>query len=291
MKLILNQPLIYVNGLRRSLISHVPSFSLNCRIVDNQTDYNEQVIRLRISMIPVKENLIVQLDETNESNTDIHITSSHFNNQFIMPDIFLFTLKPNQKITLECSTQMGYGYQHARWQVIQTPIMKRIDNIKLNDYDSTKVMEITPELLTNGKIDKKKCLIDKTAVFKLNEIYPVIGIEPTGEYELSFESDFYDESYCLEHAIGHLKQLFQKPFSYEIIHDPKLKILKFSESYTFANILLYYCQKHFEYATYTKCHYLNDYILFKIDGLISKLDDIRQEILVDLDKLEQSCIS
>ena len=295
MKLHLKFPLPFVNGLRRSLISYVPSFSLNSNIIENETSYNDDILKLRISMIPVKQHLECLLEKENTTNKTINITSTDFQNDHLMQNIWLFDLKPGQKISIRCDTERGFGYQNARWQVIQTPLMKKLENVEIKKYDLEKIKTISPELIKNNKIDKEKCLIDKTAVQRINEIIPgTIRFQDQGEYELYFEADFYSEIYCLHHALEHLKQLFEK-LDYEIIHDPKMKILKFeNRSHTFGNILQYYLQKHkgVNFACYVKDHYLNDYILIKFDHeKIEILEEIRKQILEDLNQLEQFCIS
>ncbi len=292
MKLHLNFPLPIINGLRRSLISHVPSFSLNTKFIENETSYNDDILRLRISMVPVKHNLSTRIEKENKTTDIIKITSSDFENENIMPNIFLFDLKPNQKICIECETEQGFGYQHARWQVIQTPIMKLIETVEIKKgYDIKQIETHSPELLTNGKINKNKCLIDRTAVERLNEIEKIITFKNNGEYELSFEADFYSEIYCLHHALEHLKQLFSK-LDYEIIHHPEMNLLKFQgKTHTFGNIMQYYLQQHCAFASYTKEHYLDNHILIKFIGTLEILEQIRKQILQDLDQLEQFCIS
>lgn len=297
MKLKLNCSLPFVNGLRRALISYVPSFSLNTIFIENETSYNDDILKLRISMIPIKEACKTKLEKENTTNEIIKITSSDFENineNIIMPNIFLFDLKPKQKIIIECETEKGYGYQNARWQVIQTPIMKKVETIEIKKNDITIVQEHAPELLTDNRINKNKCLIDRTAVERLNEISNIITFKHKDkEYELSFESDYYSEMYCLEHALNYLKQLFSK-LEYDIIHHLELHILKFkNKCHTLGNILQYYLQKECKFASYTKEHYLDNFILVKFDNSqdLTILEKIRKQILQDLIQLEQSCIS
>lgn len=290
MKLILNNSLAFINGLRRSLISYVPSFSLNTKFIENETDYNTDILNLRISMIPVKTQFKCSLQKTNNTDKIIKITSNDFNNENIMQDIFIFNLKPKQTIHIECESEMGYGYQHSRWQVIQTPWMKKIEDVVFKKYDAEKFISIVPELFINGKLDKQKCLIDRTAVAKLNEISPIVTFTHNGDYELGFESNYYDEKFCLDKAFEHLKQLFNS-FEYEIIHDPNIKILKFNNrSYTFGNILQYYLQQKCNFSSFIKPHHLDNYILIKMDNNLSILEDIRKQILLDLEQFQQSCI-
>lgn len=299
MKLKLNFPLPFVNGLRRALISYIPSFSFNTRFIENETSYNDDILRLRISMIPVKEHLITRLEKENTTNNIIKITSSDFENnneEHIMPGIFLFDLKPKQKIIIECYTEKGYGYQNARWQVIQTPIMKKIEIVEIIKNDIKLVQEHAPELLINNTIDTNKCLIDRTAVERINEISKIITFKQNdNDYELTFDSDYYSEIYCLQHAFDYLKQLFSKKnFEYEIIHHPELNILKFqNKCHTFGNILQYYLQEECNFASYTKPHYLDNFILVKFDNDqdISILEKILKQILQDLIIMEQFCIS
>ncbi len=297
MKLELNCCLPFVNGLRRALISHVPSFSLNTTFIVNETSYNDDILKLRISMIPVKESFKTILKKENTTNHIISITSSDFENASdfdkIMPNIFLFDLKPNQKIHIECETEKGYGYQNARWQVIQTPIMKKIETVEIKkNYDIKIVQEYTPELLTDNVINETKCLIDRTAVERLNEIHntTIINFKHNKEYELSFESDYYCETYCLKQAFEYLKQLFSK-LEYSIIHHPDLHILKFeNRCHTFGNIFQYYLQQECTFASYTKEHYLDNFIILKFNNHqeLSILEKIKERINLDLIQLEES---
>ena len=292
MKLRLKFPLPFVNGLRRSLISHVPSFSLNTTIHQNETSYNDDILKLRIGLIPVNQHLSCSLEKVNDTKKTIRITSSDFSNEHIMPNIYLLDLKPNESISIQCETKAGYGYQNARWQVIQTPMMKKIETVNIKKMDMEKIKTISPELIKDNKIDSEKCLMDRTAVERINERMPgMITFHNEGEYELNFEADFYSEIYCLHHALEHLKQLFDE-LNYEVIHHPSIKILKFqNKSHTFGNILQYYLQKSCSFACYTKEHYLDDYILIKFEGDLVILDEIRKQILHDLTQLEQFCIS
>lgn len=292
MKLRLNFPLPFINGLRRSLISYVPSFSLESNIIENKTSYNDDILRLRMSMVPVKQHLSARLEKENKTNKTIFVTSSDLDNQHIMKDIYLFDLKPGQKILIEFETKQGFGYQHARWQVIQTPMMKKVEKVRIKNANIEKIKTISPELLTNSEIDKQKCLLDRTAVERVNEIIPnTITFTHNGDYELAFEADYYSEIYCLHHALEHLKQLFEK-LEYEEIHHLDMTVLKFpNKSHTFGNILQYYLQQKCPFAAYTKEHYLDHHILVKFKDNLTILEEIRKQILVDLNQLEQFCIS
>ena len=290
MKLLLKFHIAFVNGLRRSLISNIPSFSLNTKFIENETSYNNDILNLRFAMIPVKKHLSCRLEKTNETARNIIITSNDFENEHIMKDIFLFELKPNESIHIECETERGYGFQDARWQVIQTPMMKLIQEVVIKKHDIEKIKTIAPELITDGKLDKKKCLMDRTAVERLNQIDPIVFYKNSGEYELYFESDYYSEDYCLKQALSHLKQLFEK-LEYEVIPNQNLTILKFHEkSFTFGNIIQYYLQKVCNFATLNKEHYLDNFVVLKFDEPISILEETRVKILEDLNHFEQFCI-
>lgn len=293
MKLFLKYPLALVNGLRRSLISHIPSFSLNSNFIENETDYNDDILRLRISMIPVKQNLKTRLEKRNNTQNKIIITSSDFEHgeKDIMQDIFLFELNPGQVINVECETEQGFGYQNSKWQVIQTPIMKLIEQVCFKKHNVEKIKTISPELLVNNKLNKEKCLLDRTAVQRLNESEKIIEFKNNGEYELSFISDFYDENYCLTQAFAYLKQLFENLPEHETIYDQNLNILKFqNQSFTFGNILQHYLQKECSFATFSKPHYLDNFIIVKFDKTIN-LNNIAKKILLDIQDMEQFCTS
>jgi DNA-directed RNA polymerase alpha subunit len=291
MKFLLKYPLPLINGLRRSLISYVKSFSLNTIIIENETDYNDDILKLRISMIPVHKCEKISFKKRNDTHHNIIITSSELcTDNCIMKDIFLFNLKPGQSIEFECEIEEGFGFQHSRWQVIQTPIMKLIENVVFKKYDIEMVKTITPELILENKLNKHKCLIDKTSVNKLNEIEKIVEFKNSGEYELSFIADFYDETYCLTQAFIYLKNLFENIQDHEIIYHEQLHIYKFyNQSFTYGTILQYYLQKE-GFAAFSKPHYLDNFIIVKFDKKID-LESICKKIVHDIEQMEKTCFN
>tara|TARA_Y100000768_G_scaffold386019_1_gene373441 strand:- start:2028 stop:3143 length:1116 start_codon:yes stop_codon:yes gene_type:complete len=84
-----NCPLCYANGIRRIILSEIPCIvfkydSDNINIIDNKSRLNNEVLKQRISSIPIHisdidnfsyKDYIIELEKTNDTNNIIYVTT------------------------------------------------------------------------------------------------------------------------------------------------------------------------------------------------------------------------
>jgi DNA-directed RNA polymerase subunit L len=113
----------YANGLRRTLISKIPTYAINnISVIKNTTSFNNDYIKNRLELIPIKsdsdmDNIIFTLKASSEDELlDIFTESLNSSNgkKYFPEDILLLTLKPGQTIQLECSVSKNIGSYHSK---------------------------------------------------------------------------------------------------------------------------------------------------------------------------------
>jgi DNA-directed RNA polymerase alpha subunit len=133
-------PISYINGLRRTLISEMDVHAIHyMKLDENTTNLPDDFLAHRIGMIPIQNKTSgftpsLFLEETNNTDTILHIFSDHLKNEqsnyIIPPKIFLFSLQPNQSIKMECFVVVGKGKKHSKWSSVSGT---RIANLNEED--------------------------------------------------------------------------------------------------------------------------------------------------------------
>lgn len=118
------------NSLRRSLLSNVETYAFHdIDIIKNTSKMNDDILKHRISLIPIKYNFNDNLDDItfslNVKGEDNSITNIYTNNLYSSDkkiyfdqEILLNILKDNEEINLIAKVVKGIGETHAKWSQI-----------------------------------------------------------------------------------------------------------------------------------------------------------------------------
>ena len=146
-----NVPRQYVNAIRRTSISEVPTLAIDdVVILENSSVMHDEAIAHRLGLIPLQTNLdrfvmphdcdckstlgcskcrvLLVLDSEANEKTKV-VTSGELvsEDELIKPvskDIPIITLAPGQKLKFEAYARLGIGRDHAKWQPTSAAIVK-----------------------------------------------------------------------------------------------------------------------------------------------------------------------
>jgi DNA-directed RNA polymerase subunit D len=146
-----NVPRQYVNAIRRTSISEVPTLAIDdVVILENSSVMHDEAIAHRLGLIPLLTNLdrfvmphecdckstlgcskcrvLLVLDSEANEKTKV-VTSGELvsEDELIQPvskDIPIITLAPGQKLKFEAYARLGIGRDHAKWQPTSAAIVK-----------------------------------------------------------------------------------------------------------------------------------------------------------------------
>ena len=146
-----NVPRQYVNAIRRTSISEVPTLAIDdVVILENSSVMHDEAIAHRLGLIPLLTNLsrfvmphecdckstlgcskcrlLLVLDSEANEKTKV-VTSGELvsEDELIQPvskDIPIITLTPGQKLKFEAYARLGIGRDHAKWQPTSAAIVK-----------------------------------------------------------------------------------------------------------------------------------------------------------------------
>jgi DNA-directed RNA polymerase alpha subunit len=113
----------YGNGIRRTLMSKIPTYAISSvNVISNTTSYNNDYIKNRLELVPLKsdtemDDIIFTLKASTEDELlDVFSDSLFSSNgkKYFPGDILLLTLKPGQAIQLECEVEKNIGSYHAK---------------------------------------------------------------------------------------------------------------------------------------------------------------------------------
>jgi DNA-directed RNA polymerase subunit D len=178
-----NVPRQYVNAIRRTSISEVPTLAIDdVVILENSSVMHDEAIAHRLGLIPLQTNLdrfvmphdcdckstlgcskcrvLLVLDSEANEKTKV-VTSGELvsEDELIKPvskDIPIITLAPSQKLKFEAYARLGIGRDHAKWQPTSAAIVKDGNN----ENESILVIE------TNRALTAEETLM--AAVEKIN---------------------------------------------------------------------------------------------------------------------------
>jgi DNA-directed RNA polymerase subunit D len=146
-----NVPRQYVNAIRRTSISEVPTLAIDdVVILENSSVMHDEAIAHRLGLIPLQTNLdrfvmphecdckstlgcskcrvLLVLDsEANEKTKVVMSGELMSEDELIKPvskDIPIITLAPGQKLKFEAYARLGIGRDHAKWQPTSAAIVK-----------------------------------------------------------------------------------------------------------------------------------------------------------------------
>ncbi len=146
-----NIPRQYVNAIRRTSISEVPTLAIDdVVILENSSVMHDEAIAHRLGLIPLQTNLdrfvmpdecdckstlgcskcrvLLVLDSEANEKTKV-VTSGELvsEDELLKPvskDIPIITLAPGQKLKFEAYARLGIGSDHAKWQPTSAAIVK-----------------------------------------------------------------------------------------------------------------------------------------------------------------------
>ena len=178
-----NVPRQYVNAIRRTSISEVPTLAIDdVVILENSSVMHDEAIAHRLGLIPLQTNLdrfvmphdcdckstlgcskcrvLLVLDSEANEKTKV-VTSGELvsEDELIKPvskDIPIIALAPGQKLKFEAYARLGIGRDHAKWQPTSAAIVKDGNN----ENESILVIE------TNRALTAEETLM--AAVEKIN---------------------------------------------------------------------------------------------------------------------------
>lgn len=150
-----NVPRQYVNAIRRTSISEVPTLAIDdVVILENSSVMHDEAIAHRLGLIPLQTNLdrfvmphdcdckstlgcskcrvLLVLDSEANEKTKV-VTSGELvsEDELIKPvskDIPIIALAPGQKLKFEAYARLGIGRDHAKWQPTSAAIVKDGNN-------------------------------------------------------------------------------------------------------------------------------------------------------------------
>lgn len=120
-----------VNGIRRTLLTNIETYCLETTIIKNTTKINDDIIKHRISLIPIKDDIKVNFKCKNKTKDIINFTSSDFNNDDIMKEILISYIEPNETLEIECVSIKGSALEHSKFQTCNAYYFKNNDKLKL----------------------------------------------------------------------------------------------------------------------------------------------------------------
>ncbi|HEX2231367.1 MAG TPA: DNA-directed RNA polymerase subunit D [Nitrososphaeraceae archaeon] len=150
-----NVPRQYVNAIRRTSISEVPTLAIDdVVILENSSVMHDEAIAHRLGLIPLQTKLdrfvmphdcdckstlgcskcrvLLVLDSEANEKTKV-VTSGELVSEdelikTVSKDIPIITLAPSQKLKFEAYARLGIGRDHAKWQPTSAAIVKDGNN-------------------------------------------------------------------------------------------------------------------------------------------------------------------
>ncbi len=219
----------FVNAIRRILLAEIPKFAVSrVRVFTNDTPLFDEYIIHRLAMIPFKTpvkmffdkdgnlnlpktpeelDLPFSLQVTNDQDDVILVTSKDIQPAHkleeikpVFDNVPIAELLPGQELQLEIIVSVGFGKNHAKWEVAVAPGFKPYPRIELNGCKYPKgcpdapCVEICPQNIFKKEKEKielkdiEKCRMCRDCV----EVCPHNAISVEGDeshYLFHFETD------------------------------------------------------------------------------------------------------
>jgi len=294
----------YINLLRRVLYSNYIGSSFNkddIAVIDNNTLMNNEILRHRISLIPVKSiyNLTCELKFKNRSKNILDVYSDDIWIQSgegeIRKNILIIQLKPDEKIHIKMNSSKYSGNKLTNYRPFSVCYFKIIKAIYLKKNLNKKIKN-----LKNLKFYKKD--IDKFEKIENYEIYgytsnlrdyhdPFINFLNKDDYIIkeayynnkpiySFNIElFFQEQNFIKKSLELLKHKIKDFLNKKIelipnINDKKIILKIHKGDYGILNLLSKEIRKNeiIKYCAYNKEHPLDDFILLEYITLNTNKD-------------------
>ncbi len=276
----IDTPVEYANAIRRCLLTNIPTYALDNLIIHENTSLiDNDMVSQRIYMIPIikGKNVYFSFEKINETEEPIHIFSHDLSTDLVK-DIYILSLKPLQKIKLECSSKFGVASMNIKWSCITDLTYKQHRKLigNFTDIEFNNIQTIIPQF----KMKQLTEFIDTNLIFMINQICErdVFKVELMDKFTISFSC--IDEKLPFDIFKLSLTQLIQA-----VLH-PKIKGNKLeTNDFSVPNLLmLEHPDKNF---TCTKQHNLDTYFLLSNpDNLEPVQEQVVKNLHLLLDQLQ-----
>lgn len=288
-----------VNSIRRIILSDYENYALNEKniiINQNNTILHNEILRHRLSLVPINTNEEIKI-ELKVENVEDSIKNIYSNDLKIitgkgeiMKDILLYKLKKNKSIELTATSDKNTSKKGGiPYRPIITSYFKILKEIKYSNNISNNLKEkinkylekkyklfnnkelqsnnsfgLTYELRYNNLNDIIKDFnLNKDDIYINNVYYNNIPV-----YIFYIESIFINPTEILYNSFNILIKNIEDflKSNIEVEEQDNLIKLYIEDSYTLSNILSYYLKLNdkVKFAHYNKIHPLNDNILLML---------------------------
>lgn len=144
-------PTCILNSVRRTIMSKLPkySFSDNIEIIRNTSLTNNDIIKHRLSIVPIYCNEKIDFEINIENVEDIMIPVKTSNlicfdktkKYYINPDITITKLRPKEKLYIKITTNEDVPDTNIRYRMTNNIIIKKINCIKYDGEEKKEIME------------------------------------------------------------------------------------------------------------------------------------------------------
>ena len=127
----------FANALRRTLLGNIPIQVMkpeDCIIHSNTSRFTNEMIKLRLSCIPIHEpnitkSLTISCNVRNDTSHTIHVTTEAFQQPTLFPPITVYKkdryiewlrLRPEEEISFTCKTSVGTANQCGAYNSVGT---------------------------------------------------------------------------------------------------------------------------------------------------------------------------
>jgi DNA-directed RNA polymerase subunit D len=324
--LIYNVKTSIVNSLRRIMMADYKNSAFNEKnilVKENNSLLHNEIIKHRLSLVPVKTNNIikVELNICNETDEMKHIYSDDLKIidgiGDILKGVLLYKLKPNQIIRLEAITDINTSKVGGiPYRPISTAYFKIIKEIKASKNISKKKLKdiftyLTDEYemfqnntiqtnneyvsigLTHTIRDNTNILKNIIKKFNLKENDLIIEhckYNNIPVYSFNIESFFYSPKEIMNGSIQILKEQLDNFLESEMEVEEDnhfIKLFVKNGTYTIANPLSTFLREHskIKFAHYNKIHPFDDFLIIQISlyDMSDNYIEILQNTLEEID--------
>lgn len=123
------------NAIRRTMISKIPSVAIdNVCVIENDTEYCDEIIVHRLGLIPFKkmsDDTEVEITLEEIGPKIVYASDLKYNKDklhLVHDKIILVNLESGKKIKISATTDEGTGLDHAKWNVCCGTSYKKISD-------------------------------------------------------------------------------------------------------------------------------------------------------------------
>jgi len=302
----------FVNGIRRVILSNIPCYAIedsSVLFLENNSIYNNEFLKHRLTLIPIYSDLDIQYDEieiecviTNTDEYIMNITVNDFKIRnrvteevyepkmiFPYPSCLLAKLKNGQSMHFKCNVSKNtanskgssycpvstciYEFKIDEDKVIEkTSMMSEEEKLSFSNQDIQRIIEYTDNGLPSSYIFK----IESIGFYSISKIF-LMGLNILSDKMRTFMEEFTNLS------MSSMIEVMIEPLAMEFMI---FKVHQHND--TLGNLLTYYLMKNenIEYAGYLIEHPLHHHILLKIklkgENSIILLQNIMRETVENI---------